>query len=238
MRTRGASCHTSTADSTESAWLAPQGPQPLQYPSTGMRVLLAHRGTGALGTDWILRIDCLKWCREPQNNPMETPRVSGGGVWRAVPMAGGSSSARHIHGAPRQGKLRLLLVVCGNQAAAKGVHLPWGTFHCTVPMLKVGRTGFENWIQGDTGSIHGVCGDTELAAKSCSCLYILSHPHGCSGLSLHPDHSSGVQLAPRQNPVSTAGPGLAMKAPWRSIHLLEEDAGHMEEGGAGGGLCA
>lgn len=58
----------------------------------------------------------------------------GGGVWRAVTIAGGSSSAHHTHGTTRKS----CRAVSGGTWSGKVAHLPWGGFPCTVPVLQLG----------------------------------------------------------------------------------------------------
>lgn len=98
-------------------------------------------------------------------------------------MAGGSSSASHIHGAPRQGKLWLLLVVCGNQGAAKGAHMPWGILSMHSAHVEGQREwGLRIESRGDPSSICKVRRDTELVAKSWTWIF---HPIPMAAVGCH-----------------------------------------------------
>lgn len=131
----------------------------------------ANRALGT-GDGWMLGTGCLQRGWETQNN-QGSP---GGGDWRVVPMAGGSSSASHIHPRSSQGKLQLLLVARGlrEPGCRQRVLACLGGVPCTVPVLQLGgeqglRSGSgEGELGGGScpGSIRRVCGDTELVAKS------------------------------------------------------------------------
>lgn len=131
----------------------------------GMRVLLAealeaaNRALG-VGDGWMLGTGCLQQCWCPGKHeitPWRHQGSLGGGVWRVVPMTGGSSTASHIHGAPREncGSCQWCMV-CGSQAAISRGSPAWaGAFlkQCLCCSW-VGKGAWEldpgrNW-EGDT----------------------------------------------------------------------------------------
>lgn len=141
LQTRDAPRLTRRIDSGESAQLAPQQPWPLQREgcaSTGMRVLLACKGTGGCEQrteHWAQgKAGCWEQavCSSAGKSKITLCRhegSSGGGVWRVATMAGGSSSSIHIHRAPRESCISCWChVVCGSHSASKGGSPTWGDF--------------------------------------------------------------------------------------------------------------
>ena len=250
--------HVSTrrAGGGESAQLASQLPRPLQqegHPSTRTRVVLAHGGTGGCeeteGEHWT---PGMAGCWEqavcsgagkPKIIPWRHEGSPGGGVWRVVLVAGSSSSASHIHGAPKEScGCCWWHVVCRNQAAGKGGSpVQGGGFLCTVPVPQLRGGGLRSGSKGELGggccpgSIRRVCNSLLLKAGLGYCSPFPSQ-RGCHCIQTTAVVSSwppGEQRA-----FQTLEAGLAVKAPGRGTHHLEEEDGHPEEGGDGSGLCS